>query len=155
MTYSKFKNFEDYCKQQLFKDDQGFSELPYISNNPDLMLDSIRQLPIATWHPKLSAVTTANDFFTGDMRRINFEPGLSLFATKLDVKKNILCKALFDSKKKARHYFLSFAVFEYPFQLIDNGKRTITLYPHPAPRILDSPPQSIMQKILSNKNFAI
>ena len=55
------------------------------------------------------------------------EEGLWLMATHFEIKKNMVCRALYDSDVISDHYFLSFAVFEYKFPTNNDFTQFATL----------------------------
>lgn len=116
-----------YLQKNLFSNQNGFFELPYLSNSPRLMVESIIKMPVSN-HIKLEqAVYTDNSFTKGIMRYRKIEEGLWLLASELEVKKNIISKALYDTDTKSDFYFLSFAVFEYQFPINSSLTELATL----------------------------
>lgn len=116
-----------YLHKNLFREQQGFYELPYLSNNPGLMLDSIIAMPVSQHKPQEQAIYTDNPFTTGVMRYRNLEAGLALIGSRISLKKNIISKALYHAEIPGDYYYLSFAVFEYRFPVTSNGSKTVTL----------------------------
>jgi hypothetical protein len=57
----------NYIDRNLFKDFSGFYELPYLANNPTLMIDSVLKLPISVHNHKEQAIYTNNDVAQGVM----------------------------------------------------------------------------------------
>ncbi|MGF2412512.1 helix-turn-helix domain-containing protein [Ferruginibacter sp.] len=112
MRLSKWGNYID---EHLFFDHDGFFELPYLSNQPQLMVDSVIAIPVSNHLLAEQAIYTDNPFTKGVMRYRKIEEGLWLLASQLDVKQNIISKALYNADEESDYYFLSFAVFEYPF----------------------------------------
>jgi AraC-like DNA-binding protein len=119
--------WENYIAEHLFFDHNGFFELPYLSNNPQLMVDSVIKLPVSNHILLEQAIYTDNPFTKGVMRYRKIEEGLWLLASQLKVKQNIISKALYESAEESDHYFLSFAVFEYPFPTGSNPADVATL----------------------------
>jgi AraC-like DNA-binding protein len=121
------KNWDLYIEKNLFRNHAGFYELPYLANNPQLMVNSILKLPVSRHNPEEQAIYTDNQFINGVIRYHKIEEGLWLMATYFDIKKNMVCRALYDDEVVSDHYFLSFAVFEYKFPTNDNFTRFVTL----------------------------
>ena len=117
----------DYTAKHLFENHNGFFELPYLSNSPQLMIQSVKELPISTHKIKEQAIYTDNAFTKGVMRYRNVEEGLWLLASNLQLKQNIISKALYDTELTSDYYFLSFAVFEYSFPMGENPADAATL----------------------------
>jgi AraC-like DNA-binding protein len=122
-----FKNWAFYIEKNLFRDHAGFYELPYLANNPQLMVDSILKFPISRHKPSEQAIYTDNEFTKGEIRYRKIEEGLWLMATHFDVKQNMVCRSLYNEEIISDHYFLSFAVFEYQFPTNDNFTQFATL----------------------------
>ena len=117
----------DYLKKNLFKKQDGFFELPYLSNSPQLMVESIINMPVSNHNEPEQAIYTDNPFTTGIMRYRKIEEGLWLLGSDLHVKQNIISKALYDGNEISDYYFISFAVFEYKFPINSSFTETATL----------------------------
>ncbi len=83
------------------------------------MVDSVATLPVSNNQLQEQAIYTDTTFTTGAMRYRKIEEGLWLLGASLEVKQNIISKALYDKATESDYYFLSFAVFEYKFPLDD------------------------------------
>jgi len=116
-----------YLKTNLFTSHDGFFELPYLSNNPKLMVGSLLVMPDSRHHKQEQAIYSDNPFTKAVMRYRKVEEGLWLLATELDAKKNIISKALYKDDTKSDYYFLSFAVFEYQFPIDGSFTEMATL----------------------------
>ncbi|MBC7866440.1 MAG: hypothetical protein H7X88_02795 [Gloeobacteraceae cyanobacterium ES-bin-316] len=116
-----------YINKNLFVNHGDFFELPYLSNNPKLMVESILKLPVSTHQESEQAIYTDNPFTKGVMRYRKVEEGLWLLASRLEVKQNIISKALYDIEEKSDYYFLSFSVFEYQFFVNPHQRDSATL----------------------------
>lgn len=116
-----------YLKKHLFLNQEGFYELPYLSNTPSLMVESIAGIPVSDHRTAEQAIYTDTAYTTGSMRYREIEEGLWLLGSSLDVKRNIISTAVYDQEIKSDYYFLSFAVFEYGFPLDTSNKEEATL----------------------------
>jgi AraC-like DNA-binding protein len=97
-------------KQYLFFYRDGFFELPYLSNTPQVMVESLKKMPV-TKHNELEQAIYANNPFTkGVMRYREIEEGLWLLATKIDFKANVKTRAIYDGEPND-YYFLSFSLY--------------------------------------------
>jgi AraC-like DNA-binding protein len=110
-----FSQWLYYTQSNLFKEHDGFYELPYLSNNPRLMVDSFAALTIASHNKTEQVLSSDNAYFKGEQHYIEIEEGLWLLATDFNFKKNILCNAIYDDTVLSDYYFLSFAVFDYQY----------------------------------------
>lgn len=102
----------------LLKDD--FFELPYLSNSPQVMLDSLIKLPIIKHDSAKQIIITDNAFWNGTMRYRTIEDGFWILETKLELIENILAKAVYTQDHTKDYYILSFSVFEYRFPVKDS-----------------------------------
>ncbi len=120
-------SWKTYLQKNLFRQEQGFYELPYLSNNPELMLQSIIEMPVSEHKINEQAIYTNNPFTSGVMRYRKLEEGLWLIGSSISLKQNIISKALYDKDIISEYYFLSFAVFEYEFPVTTNGSKHASL----------------------------
>ena len=116
-----------YLKKNLFLNHDGFFELPYVSNNPGLMVESILRLPVSKHHTSEQAIYTDNEYISGVMRYRQMEDGLWLLGSDLTIKKNILSKAIYNPDVLSDFYFLSFSIFKYKFPAEDSYTKLATL----------------------------
>jgi AraC-like DNA-binding protein len=107
--------WDEYIGTQLFSNEDGFYKLPYLSNCPQLMVESFAALPVARHDVQEQILSTDNPYFKGEQYYIEIEDGLWLFATDFTFRKNIVSKARYNQQLPSDYYFLSFAVFEYKF----------------------------------------
>lgn len=121
------ENWDNYIKKNLFRDHSGFYELPYLANNPQLMVDSISELPVTSHKPAEQSIYTNNNFTSGVLHYRKIEEGLWLIATHFDIKESMVCRSMYDNEVIADHYFLSFAVFEYKFPVNNDFTQFATL----------------------------
>ncbi|OYU82770.1 MAG: hypothetical protein CFE24_14260 [Flavobacterium sp. BFFFF2] len=116
-----------YIKNSLFSSKDGFFEIPYLSNSPQVMMESIINLPVATHNKTTQKVHTENDFFDGNMNYIEVEEGLWLFAYNFDVKQNIIANAFYDDHVPADYFYLTLSVFEYELPVLKQEKNIVLL----------------------------
>jgi AraC-like DNA-binding protein len=108
-------NWSKHVENNLFVQNDGFFELPYISNSPELMVESVSQMPISTHNKSENSIVTDNVNMKGEMRYRALEKGLWILASNISIKQNILAKAMYNTAELCNYYFLSFAVFEYKY----------------------------------------
>lgn len=104
-----------HIQKFLFILKDGFFELPYLSNSPQVMLDSLIKLPIINHDASKQLITTDNAFCKGKMRYQKMEEGFWILETNIQLKENILAKATYTQDHLKEYYILSFSVFEYKF----------------------------------------
>jgi AraC-like DNA-binding protein len=108
------KGFEKY----LFTYRDGFFELPYLSNSPDIMIESLKAMPITSHNLLEQAIYTNNPFTKGSLRYREIEKGLWLIATEIQFKVNVHSKALLDDEV-SDYYFLAFSLYNCDVPLVN------------------------------------
>ena len=108
------KGFQKY----LFSYRDGFFELPYLSNSPEAMVESLRSMPVTRHNALEQAIYANNPFTNGVLRYREIEEGLWLLVTNITFKVNVHTKALYDDAP-CDYYFLSFSLYEREIPLQD------------------------------------
>jgi len=119
-------NWAQHIEKFLFLLKDDFFELPYLSNSPQVMLDSLIRLPIVKHSPSQQLIVTDNAFWKGTMRYRTIEDGFWILETNLEINENMLAKAAYSQDHTKDYYILSFSVFEYKFPL-NNSEEIILL----------------------------
>ena len=88
----------------LYKD--GYYELPYICNSPQIMLASFKGMPYTKFDEANNYIETNNPFTEGRMYFRELSEGLWITITEIEFKKNVSTHALYD-KEPCDYYFLS------------------------------------------------
>jgi AraC-like DNA-binding protein len=95
----------------------GFFELPYLSNSPQVMLKSIINSPSARHVASEQAVYRNNPFSKGVMRYREIEDGFWIISTSITFRKNVMLKAIYDEDVPSDYHTLTFSVFESQVKL--------------------------------------
>jgi len=95
----------------------GFFELPYLSNSPQVIVQSIINSPSVKHVVEEQAVYRNNPFSKGVMRYREIEEGFWIIATSITFKKNVMLKAIYDEDFPSDYYTLTFSVFESEVKL--------------------------------------
>ncbi|MGE6353789.1 helix-turn-helix domain-containing protein [Flavobacterium sp. NPDC079362] len=90
----------------------GFFELPYLYNSPQIVVQSIVNSPSAKHVEEEQAVYINNPFSNGVMRYREIEEGFWIVATSITFKKNVMLKAIYDREFPLDYYMLTYSVFE-------------------------------------------
>jgi AraC-like DNA-binding protein len=98
-------------KQYLFFYRDGFFELPYLSNTPQTMVESLKKMPVTKHHILEQAIYSNNPFTKGVLRYREIEENLWLLVTNIAFKANVKTKAIYDGEPNS-YYFLSFSLYE-------------------------------------------
>jgi AraC-like DNA-binding protein len=118
-------NWFRYIQKYLFHLKDGFFELSYMSNSPQMMLDSISKLPVTNHKSLQQCILLNTPFCNGTMYYREIEKGLWILATHLEIKENIITKAVYDECQSSEFYMLTFSVFEYNYTFKDSEEITL------------------------------
>lgn len=86
----------------------GFFELPFIGNSPQLMWESFKTMPFCNFDAVKNRITANNLFLNADVYYHDFEDGLVFIYSSVYAKRNIVYKQLFQEKIPIKHYCLSY-----------------------------------------------
>lgn len=101
---NKFEKYFFYYKD-------GFFVLPYLTNTPELMIDSLRGMPFVSQDSQKNILYSNNPFTTGELHYEAIEEGLWLMVAKQEFKANVHTKAVYD-EKPSDYFFLAFSIYE-------------------------------------------
>jgi AraC-like DNA-binding protein len=118
-------NWFRYIQKYLFHLKDGFFELPYMSNSPQMMLDGILKLPVTSHKSLQRCIGLKTPFCKGTMRYREIEKGFWFLVTDLEIKENIITKAVYDESQLSEYYMLTFSVFEYNYVFKNSGNVTL------------------------------
>jgi AraC-like DNA-binding protein len=118
-------NWPNHIQKYLFLLKDGFLELPYLSNSPQAMLDSLVKLPVTHHKILQQSIYLNNAFCKGIMRYREIEDGFWLLATDININENIIAKAVYDENQLRNYYFLSFSAFEYKYPFKNSSDITL------------------------------
>jgi AraC-like DNA-binding protein len=123
--YSKMalNRWSKLLQKYLFLYKDGFFELPYLSNSPRIMIESLTKTPVNRHNPLVKSISSNNPFCKGIMHYRELEEGFWILAYEIDIKQNIIAKAIYDDNHESDYYFLSFSTFDYEFSLKDNSPK--------------------------------
>ena len=113
--------WEKFVEKYLFLYRDGFFELPYLSNSPILLYNSVIQNPFAKHSSVQKSISSNNAFFNGTMFYRKLENNFWIFPTHISIKQNIIAKAIYDDTIFSQFFVLSFSKFDYEFPIL-NGK---------------------------------
>ncbi len=103
-------NFRKY----LFFYKDGYYELPYLCNSPQIMLASFKSMPYTRYDEANNYIETNNPFTNGRMYFRELSEGLWIIITEIEFEKNVSTHALYDNAP-CDYYFLSH--FRYTHKL--------------------------------------
>lgn len=120
-------DYTSFLTENLFNNSEGSYELPYFSNSPQLMVQSVAGLPVAAHNRLRQVVSIDNLFGKAALHYREADEELWILAVEITAKKDIVSRALYNKSKEAGYYFLSFAVFEYRYPLIEDPEKAATI----------------------------
>ncbi|MFN0049363.1 MAG: helix-turn-helix domain-containing protein [Cytophagales bacterium] len=85
----------------------GFYELPYIANSPELIIASFNSMPFVKHYPKKSYFTTNNMFLKGEGYYQKIEEGLWLIVNNIEIKKDLSFKLYYEPGIEANYHTLN------------------------------------------------
>lgn len=97
---SKFQKYLFYYRD-------GFYELPYVANTPELMVESFSAMPFVKNYPSKGYYTISNIFLTGLGHYHKVEDGLWLIMSDFEVKRNVSFKLYYESGIPSEYNFLT------------------------------------------------
>ena len=101
------KKFEKY----IFYYKDGYFVLPYLTNTPELMVDSLVNMPFSNHVPQENAIFTNTPFAEGVLRYQEVENGLWLLVSELEFKANVQTKSVYDNEG-SDYFFLAFSIYQ-------------------------------------------
>lgn len=110
--FSKFKKY-------LFTYRDGFYELPYLANSPELIVESMSSMPFIKNDSRKNYFTTNTMFVKGDGHYQELEEGLWIIMSNIEVKKNLSFKLYYEPGIPADYHFLTL--------YINAGQKTVEL----------------------------
>lgn len=103
-------------RKYIFYYRDGYYELPYICNSPQIMLASFKGMPYTTYNKANNYIETHNPFTDGRMYFKELSEGLWITITEIEFKKNVSTHALYDAAP-CDYFYLSH--FRYSHKLKD------------------------------------
>lgn len=103
------KKFEKY----FFYYKDGYFVLPYLSNSPQLMVESLKNMPFVSHDTDRKVMYSKTPFTEGLLRYQEIEEGLWLIVSELEFKVNVHTKAVYDDFG-SDYYFLAFSIYDNP-----------------------------------------
>lgn len=96
MYIGRVKNWITHFKSLLFTFKDGYWQLPYLANDPAVMINSLHSMPFNKHDGEKRIIYTNNPFCKGQLCYSNLETGLWAMSVDIEMKANILYKAVYD-----------------------------------------------------------
>lgn len=101
--YLKFRPY-------FFKYTQGFYELAFLVNSPQVMVQGFEKMAFANYDKGKHLVSSNNPFMKSELIHLELEDELILFLSKSVFKKNVKFKLLYDKEIPSEYYFLRYQI---------------------------------------------
>lgn len=101
-----FVNFKKY----LFFYKDGFFELPFLANSPEMIVESFSKMPFVKNFPDQRSFITNNLFLTGEGHYQQIEDGLWIIISSIKLKKDVSFKLYYDETYPADYHYLTLYV---------------------------------------------
>lgn len=123
-------------KKYFFSHRDGFFELPFIANSPELMVESFSNMPFMKNFSKQGFFQTNNLFIKGEGHYQKIEDGLWIIMSDIEIKRDLSFKLYYLDNEPSNYHFLTLYLnkgskkIKFPkLQLdIENIDRTWTLF---------------------------
>lgn len=112
--------WKNHLTSELLKDHDGFHEIPYLSNTPEIMFESLASIPHSTRNKETNTITADNQWLKGCTYYKQIEEDLWVGGYTINVRSNLITVAYYDEEIESDYYYLSYALFKYPFPVNKN-----------------------------------
>ncbi len=112
--------WKNHLQKNLLRDHDGFHELPYLSNTPDLMFESLSSVPHAVHDKNKQQINTDTPWVKGSIYYAKIEEGLWVASYVAIMRDNVVTIPFYDPECIEEYYFLSYSLFKYQFPLNKN-----------------------------------
>lgn len=119
--------WEKLVEKYLFLYKDGFFELPYLSNSPAIMYNSVIENPVTQNKQLEQGIYSNNPFCRGTMFYRKIDENFWVLPTQIEVKQNIIAKAIYDDNFPSDFFVLSFSKFIYEFPIKSDSSANVKL----------------------------
>ncbi len=112
MLFNKINNWLKKYKPYFFGYSNGFFQLSYLSNSPELILASSKKFPFQKVNEERQLIYTDNPFIKGEFHYDELEKGLWAFNSKMTYKNNVSYHPIYDASLPSNYYCLTLNVVE-------------------------------------------
>lgn len=113
MNLIALNKFFHRFKRYFFKYKDGFYEVPYLANSPEVILESLKNVPFMKWDDSKKLLSMKNHFLAGNIYWIKLEDGLWFILADTSYKVNVHCKFIYDKYLPSDYYLISFNRFKH------------------------------------------
>lgn len=105
---SNIEKFINRFRQVYFYHQDGFYNLPYLANSPQITIDSLKAMPFVKMFPEANLMSTSNPFFEGEFHFEELEKDLWIIVSDIKFKKNVNYNLIYNKALPIKYYNLSF-----------------------------------------------
>lgn len=120
MISKRIDNWFVHLQKYFFTYSDGFFNLSYLMNSPQVMINCMEKMPFMKYNKALQKINTNNPFCEGTIYHQDIEDGLTLLLTDVKFKANLKIKLVYDKYLPVEHYNLVLHIDKIPFPTINN-----------------------------------
>ena len=117
MIIERLNNWFNLSKQYFFTYKDGFFNLSYLSNSPELMIKSFAKMPFMKNDGERQLLYADTPFLKGDFHYAELEKGLWIMRAEMYYKNNVCYKPIYDNLLPANYYFISINLVENNYNI--------------------------------------
>jgi AraC-like DNA-binding protein len=110
MLLKRINNWFNHAKKYFFTYKEGFFEVSYLANSPEVLVRSVIKMPFVKHNTNVQVISSNNAFVKADLHYQQLEEGLWVTYAKAYYKKNLSYKPIFDSSIDSDYYLLSYNI---------------------------------------------
>lgn len=107
MVVDRINNWFHRQKQFFFTYSNGFFNLSYLANSPEVMLKSLSKMPFMRYDHKRQAIFSDNSFNKGELFYAELEKGLWIFNSNMKYKNNVSFTPIHDKLLPSDYFFIA------------------------------------------------
>ncbi|MDD5148999.1 MAG: AraC family transcriptional regulator [Flavobacterium sp.] len=115
MIFDKISNWLTHTEQYFFTYQKGFFFLSYLSNSPQLVVESSKKLPFIKVDEENQMFFSDNPFVKTTVQYMELEKGLWVLNSRVKYKNNVSFKPIYDSTMEADYYCFTINIVENNF----------------------------------------
>jgi len=116
MIIERLNNWFNLSKQYFFTYKDGFFNLSYLSNSPEVMVKSFAKMPFMKNDHKRQLLHSDTPFIKGDFYYAELEKGLWIMRSEMYYKNNVSFKPVYDRFLPSDYYFISINLVENKYR---------------------------------------
>lgn len=115
MILKRIENWRVHFQKYFFTYGDGFFNLSYLMNSPQVMINCMEKMPFMKYDRELQKIYTNNPFCEGIIYHQDIEDGLTVLLTDVKFKANLKIKLVYDKYLPVEHYNLVLHIDKIPF----------------------------------------